>query len=184
MIIDEKAKLRISLLPLVVIIGLILGAGYLLLAGDINLPNFFKKSQFRRIEGFPTIVYTSNVVAKQRTIIKSEEELTKFLNTIDSTGLLEIREPINFNKEYLVVAATETEARTGNTIRIKKISEDKTKNQLVVDIIETQKDNACEVDLSKNIALDIVAISKTTKEATFGREKQIESCATKDVSTK
>ena len=173
---NQKAKLRISLLPLVVIIGLILGAGYLLLAGDINLPDFMKSSQFRRVEGFPTIVYTSNQVQKQRLVIKSEEELTNFLNMIDSTGLLEIREPINFNKEYLIVVTTETEAKTGNEVKIRKIYEDKEKNQIMVSIREIEKGETCEVELDNNIAVDIVAISKTDKAVEFDRVKQVETC--------
>ena len=173
---DQKARLRISLLPLVVIIGLILGAGYLLLAGDINLPDFLKKSEFRRVEGFPTIVYTSNTVEKQRLVIKSEQELTDFLNKVDSTGLLEVKEPINFKKEYLVAVTTETQDRTGSTVKIKKLEKDKEKNRIVVTIRETEKDENCEVELDKNIALDIVAVSKTDLPFDFDRVKQVETC--------
>ena len=173
---NQKANLRISLVPLVAIIGLILGAGYLLLAGDINLPRFNKGPQFRRVEGFPTIVYTDKQIEKQRTLIKSEEELTNFLNTIDPSGLLEVREPINFNKEYLIAVTTETEDKTGNSIRIKKIYENKEKKSMLVSINETTQGETCETEIDKNVSVDIVAVSKTELPLEFDRVKQIQEC--------
>jgi len=173
---NQKANLRISLIPLVVIIGLILGAGYLLLAGDINLPKFNNGPKFRRVEGFPTIVYTENVLEKQRLVIKNEEELTQFLNLIDPTGLLEVREPINFDKEYLVAVTTETEEKTGNSVKIKEIYENKEDDNFLVSIRETIQGDTCEKELDKNIAVDVVAISKTEKPFEFDRVKQVEEC--------
>ena len=178
---NQKAKLRISLLPLVVIIGLILGAGYLLLKGDIDLSKIFNKGpQLRRIEGFPTIIGTSNQVEKTRTVIRSEQELTDFLNKVDSTGLLELKDPINFNKEILVAVSTETENNNGNGIRIKKISEDKIKKKMVVSVIETEKGPTCEVENDKSVGIDIVAVSKTDLPFGFDRIKQYEQCEVKD----
>jgi len=173
---NQKANLRISLLPLVVIIGLILGAGYLLLAGEITLPSFKKGPTFRSVEGFPTVIYTQLQIEKQRTVLKSEQELTDFLNKIDPTGLLEVREPINFNKEYLIAVTTETEDRTGNTVKIRKIAEDKEKGEMRVDIRETVKGSSCEVEMDKNVSIDIVAVSKTDKSFEFDRVKQVEEC--------
>lgn len=173
---NQKANLRISLIPLVVIIGLILGAGYLLLAGDIKLPKFNNEPKFRRVEGFPTIVYTETVIEKQRIVIKSEEELTQFLNMIDPTGLLEVREPINFNKEYLIAVTTETEEETGNGVRIKEIYENKEKGNFLVSIREITQGDTCEKELDKNISVDVVAISKTETPFEFDRVKQVEEC--------
>lgn len=173
---NQKANLRISLIPLVVIIGLILGAGYLLLAGDIKLPKFNNGPQFRRVDGFPTVIYTDKIIEKQRLVIKSEEELTNFLNAIDPTGLLEVRETINFNKEYLVAATTETEQETNHMVRIKKIYEDKEKGTILVSLRETEAGDTCEVEMDPNVAVDIVAISKTETPIDFERVKQVEEC--------
>jgi hypothetical protein len=173
---NQKANLKISLIPLVVIIGLILGAGYLLLAGDIKLPQFNNGPQFRRVDGFPTVIYTDKVIEKQRIVIKSEEELTNFLNMIDPTGLLEVRETINFNKEYLIAVTTETEQETNRATRIKKIYEDKEKGNILVSVRETEPGKTCEIEIDPNVAVDIVAISKTELPMEFERIKQVEEC--------
>lgn len=173
---NDRANLRISLIPLVVIIGLILGAGYFLMEGEVKLDIFNRGPQFRRVEGFPTVVYTQLQLDKQRAVLKSEEELTEFLNTIDPSGLLEVREPINFDREYLIAVATETEQETEHSIRIKKIYEDKEKNMLLVSIRETEAGETCEIELDDNISVDIVAISKTDMNIDFDRTKQVVEC--------
>ena len=72
----------LKLLPIFLIFALIAGAGYFLLQGEIKLPWLNQKStrniSIRRLEGFPTTVYTKDVLAKQRVVIKNEEELLKF----------------------------------------------------------------------------------------------------------
>jgi len=175
--IDQKAKLRISLLPIVVIILIILSAGYLLISNEINFSKMFEKNTLRRIEGFPTIVYTSNVVEKQREVIKNTEELAELLNKLDSTGLLEVRERIDFDREYLVAVSTEAKNRTGIDIKIRKIELDNDSDTLKVFIRETIKGESCtDIEDDNNLALDIVAISKTDNNIEFVREKREELC--------
>ena len=175
--IDQKAKLRISLLPVIVIIGIILSAGFLLLSNEFDVAKMFEKSTLRRIEGFPTIVYTSNDVEKQRLVIKNEQELAELLNKVDSTGLLEVNESINFDNEYLIAVSTETENRSGIDVRIRKVEIDTDSNTLKVLIRETELDDSCiEIEEDKYVSLDIVAISKTDMNIEFDREKRVEFC--------
>ena len=76
MTINQNAKLKISLLPLAIVILLILSAGFLLLSNEFNITKVFRKNTIRRIDGFPTIVYTSNNVEKQRSVIKNQQDLS------------------------------------------------------------------------------------------------------------
>jgi len=176
MTINQNAKLKISLLPLAIVILLILSAGFLLLSNEFNITKVFRKNTIRRIDGFPTIVYTSNNVEKQRSVIKNQQELAEILNKVDSTGLLKVNGPINFDREYLIAVSTETKEKTGISIKIRKIEEDKENNKLKVFIRETELEENCEIELDKNLALDIVAISKTDIEIEFDREKRTEPC--------
>ncbi|OGC38548.1 hypothetical protein A3K42_01520 [candidate division WWE3 bacterium RBG_13_37_7] len=173
---NQKANLRISLIPLVILIILILGAGYLLLEGEIKLPKFNRGPQIKRLEGFPTIVYTDKQIEKQRKVIKSEQELTEFLNLIDPSGLLEVRDKIDFNKEYLLAATTETENETGHSVKIRRVYEDKNNSTLLVSIQEEEAGSNCDVEMDKNISVDIASISKTDWNIEFDRTKQINQC--------
>ena len=71
---NQKAILKVSLIPLAIIIVLILGAGYFLLQGEINLPTFKRGPTIRRLTGFPTLVYTDKEIAKQNYPVKIEQE--------------------------------------------------------------------------------------------------------------
>ena len=100
---NKSTTLNMSLIPLFLLIALILGAGYLLIQGEIKLPKFNKGPQIRRLEGFPTIVYTEKELDKQRQVVKSEEELINFLNFVDESGLVTVRENIDLKRSsYLL----------------------------------------------------------------------------------
>ncbi|KKS40037.1 MAG: hypothetical protein UV27_C0025G0001, partial [candidate division WWE3 bacterium GW2011_GWA1_42_46] len=59
-----KTTLNMSLIPLVVIVVLMIGAGYFLLQGEIKLPGFNKGTQIRRLDGFPTVITTEMPLEK------------------------------------------------------------------------------------------------------------------------
>lgn len=168
-----------SLIPLVILLGLILGAGYFLLQGEIKLPQFNRGPQLRRLEGFPTVIVTDQKLDKQRSVIKSQEELAEFLNYIDPTGLTEIRSPINFDKEFVLVASTDTQPESGHAIKIKKVYEDKAKKRLSIVVEETEQGANCEIEKESNIAADAVAISKTDWDIEFDKVKKIADCEDK-----
>ena len=172
----QDAILRISLIPLVVIIGLILGAGYLLMEGEVKLPKLSKGPQITRLEGFPTVVYTSDMLEKQRLVIKSEEELTEFLNYIDPSGLLEVNEKIDFEKEYLLGVSTQTEDETEHQLRVRKVYENKRDKQMLVSIRETEAGGTCDVEMDSNVSVDLVSVSKTELDVEFERIKQVLEC--------
>ena len=172
----EKALLNISLVPLVVIIAVILGAGYLLLKGEVKLPSFNKGPQIRRLQGFPTIVYTDKAMEKQRLVIKSQQEISDFLNQVDGTGMLILRDNINFSKEFLLAISTSSNSDTGHSIKIKKVYEDKASKKLIVMVEETESGKNCKTDPDKNIAVDVAAITKTDWEISFDKIKKTVPC--------
>lgn len=172
----QKTILNMSLIPLVIIILLILGTGYFLLEGEIKLPKFKRGPQIRRLDPFPTVVYTEKPIEKQRRVIKSEKELNEFLNYIDETGLLTLKEKVNFEKEFVIGVSTDTNDQTDNSLRVKKVYEDQPKSQLIVSVKEEVPGENCEVTNDKNVAVDLVAISKTEYNITFDRVKSIKEC--------
>ncbi|GIW69833.1 MAG: hypothetical protein KatS3mg101_0580 [Patescibacteria group bacterium] len=178
----SRTTLNMSLIPLVVIVLLMLGAGYFLLQGEIKIPRLKKDTEIRRLDGFPTTITTERPLEKQRRVIKSKEELAEFLNYIDPTGLTEVRDPVNFDREYLLAVSTDLQDETGHKMRIKKVYEDKNKRHLLVLIEETNKGNNCEVEAESNIAADVVAISKTDYEISFDRVTKVEDCEEKESS--
>ena len=97
--------------------------------------------------------------------------------------MLQIKEKINFNKEYLVAINTDTQDRTERTARIKRITEDKTKNIMAVSIEESEKDEKCDVEKDNNFIVDIVAVTKSDKTFDFDRKKSIEACPGKEINT-
>jgi hypothetical protein len=174
----QNTVLNMSLIPLFLLVLLIIGAGFLLLQGEIKLPKFSKGPQIRRLEGFPTIVYTGQNLEKQRRVIKTEEELTEFLNYIDETGLVTIKEKIDFSREHIIAVSTETEQETGYEIKVRRVYEDKEDNSILVSIAESELPAECEEERENdpNVAVDIVAMTKTTKDIKFERIKKDKSC--------
>ncbi len=172
----QKASLRISLLPIVILVGLILGVGYFLLKGEINLPDFNKEPTIQRMEGFPTVIYTDKNMEKQRKVIKNEQELTEFLNLIDETGMLTAKEQIDFDKNMVLAVATETNEETGHNLKIKKVYEDKKEKRMIVEIEETNPDNDCQIEIDNNIAVDMVIVSKTDWDIKFEKVTKAVEC--------
>jgi hypothetical protein len=172
----QNTTLNMSLVPLFLLIALILGAGYFLVQGEIKLPKFNRGPQIRRLEGFPTIVYTDRQLEKQREIIKSEEELNEFLNYVDESGLVTVKEKIDFDKEYVLGVSTETEKETGHRIKVRKVYEDKEDNTLLVHLEEIEAGDGCEIENDPNTAVDIVAISRTDRQIDFDRIKKVKNC--------
>lgn len=165
-----------SMIPLAIILILIIGAGYLLLKGDIKLINWNRGFQLRRLENFPQIIFTDKVVEKQRLVLKSQDELNQFLNSVDTTGLTVVKENINFNKEYLIAVSSKTFPETGHKLKIKKMLESKPEKKLTASIEESEKAVNCAIENQKNIVIDIVAISKTDWDIEFERIRKTEEC--------
>ncbi len=169
---NEKGAFTLysSFLPILLLLGIIIGAGYFLLSGEFDFPTLGgNKTEVRRLTGYPTIVYTTDQVDKQRLVIKSQEELNTFLNTIDPTGLLVLNEEINFDKEYLIAATTETRPTDGYKLKIKRLYEDTEDQSLLVSLEETRPEESCAVLEDSNIPVDIVAIKKTDMAIDFER---------------
>lgn len=172
----QRASLKVSLLPIIILIGLILGIGYFLLQGEVTLPKFNKGPTIQRMAGFPTVIYTDKIIEKQRKVITNEEDLNLFLNLVDETGLLTVKETINFEKSIVLAVATETNEEIGHKIKIRSVYEDKEENEILVEFEETDPDNDCKYELDKNIAVDMVILSKTDKEIDFEKITKVIQC--------
>jgi hypothetical protein len=172
----KKAQINMSLIPLVLILAVILGAGYFLVQGDIKFPSFDDTPQINRLDGFPTVIYTDEDLEKERKVIRTQEELAEFLNMIDKTGLTQLREQVSYDKEFLLAVSSESEMQVGHTLKIKKVYINDEDNLLTVQIEETFPGKTCELEEDKHIAVDIVSISQTEHEIRFDRIKKIEEC--------
>ncbi len=174
---NKTHTLYISLLPILLILGIIVGAGYMLMKGEFKLPKLTKDiTEVRRLEGFPTVVKTTKVMDKQRVIITNDTELNNFLNEIDPSGQLVLNDNIDFEKEILIGATTETLQTTGYTFKVKKIYANKEDETLTISLRETKSGDTCIVENETNVAVDLVAITKTDWKINFERVKEIAEC--------
>jgi len=169
-----------SLLPLILILVIILGAGYFLLQGDIKFPKLDRGPEIRRLQGFPTVVNTDQDLERKRVVIKSNDELNNFLNSIDKTGLLTLKDKIDFNKEYLIGVSSATEVVGDHKIKVKKITQKETTKEISILIEETFPGKTCVQENSMNIAVDLVAITKTDVKIGFDRIKTVKDCEVKE----
>jgi len=176
MIEKQRATLKVSLIPLVIIILLILGVGYFLLQGEFKFQIFNKEPTVKRLEGFPTTVSTTNKLERQRRVITSDQELNDFLNYVDSSGLLQVKDKINFNKEIVIAVSTETNDYTGYKTKIKKVYEDKAKKRILVSIEDTVLGDKCKLTPGMNVAVDIITLSKSDWEIKFDRIQKTDEC--------
>jgi hypothetical protein len=176
--IDEKAKIQMSLLPLILLAVLVLGGLYLLNKGDVKVP-FLKddsKEELRRLQNFPTAVPNSTEIKQQRILIVNQEELDEFLNLVDPSGLLSLAEDIDFEAEYLIAATTDTLYEGENDLKIKKVYKDKENDSLLALIEHKKPGDSCDPEVWQNVAVDIVAISKTEKEVSFDKQFKVFEC--------
>lgn len=156
----KKGFLFLSFIPVALIVVIILVTGYLLLADDLKFPIFDNKPKIRRLEGFPQNVYTDKQLEKMRIVIKNDEELNNFLNQIDSTGLLTLKEKINYEKEYLVAVTSPNRNLENHSIKIKKLYEDENDKKLIVSVHEIFQAEECQVISDPHISVDLVAVNK------------------------
>ncbi len=180
---EDGKILYATILPILALVAVLIGAGYFLLRGEIKLPKFRRDAtELTRLEGFPTIVSDVGVMEKQRVIITNETQLSEFLNKVDPARKLTLKENVNFDKEYLIGVSTETNATYGYEIKIKKVTEDEESGNFKILVEETEPDDECldEYDTVANVAVDLAVISKTDKVLDFERVKNNVECETEE----
>lgn len=156
-------------LPLIILLGLIVVAGYFLLQGDIKIP-FLKNTNtvaVRRLADYPAKITLTEEKDKMQSVIKSEDDLVKFLASADPSNKLTINEKIDFNKEWLLGVVSKTVKESGTEFRVKKVYLDKEHNQLSVTSLMRKPGDTCIAVAELSAFVDIVAINKTDKEITF-----------------
>jgi len=172
---NKESNKKINLIPLFILIGLIITI-YFAFLSDSALFQLDKRLEVRRLNGFPTTAYAEKQLDKQRLVITSEEELIRFLNYVDESGYLLVREDIDFNKEMLLGISTDVNDTEGHTIKIRKLYKDKDSNTLLVSVRETAPGSSCEVIHNNNVAVDLVAIDITGMKVKFERVKEVKEC--------
>lgn len=176
MIEKQKAILNVSLIPLAIILLLILGVGSFLLKDEVKLPNFNKEPTITRLADYPTTVATTKKMEKQRKVITSNDQLNEFLNSIDENGLLKVQEKIDFDKDIVIAAVTDTNEYKGVKLKIRKVYEDKAKKKLLVLIEETVPGEKCTPEPGMNVAVDIITLSKTDWNISFDKVTKTLEC--------
>ncbi len=166
-------------LPLIILLGLIVGAGYFLLQGDIKLPFGRNENtvEVRRLDDYPAKVTLTQEIEKVQTIIKSEADLVNFLATIDPTGTLTLDRKIDFNKEYLIGSTSKAVDTSGYEFKIRKIYLNKENDELTVSSLLRKPSDECQVTPEFSIFVDIVAISKTDKNVSFETVTETYTCS-------
>ncbi|MCA9308059.1 protease complex subunit PrcB family protein, partial [candidate division WWE3 bacterium] len=155
------SKLYISILPIVILVLLVLGLGYFLTEGEVDLPwKSTNRLDVERIEGYPTNILTSNQVTKKREIIKSQEDLDNFINSIDSAGVVKAPQGVDFEDNFVIAVATETLNTDGYRLKVHRIYLDDKDNSLLVQVEETEPGKTCEVSEVTNVAVDLAVIEK------------------------
>lgn len=168
-------KPKINLIPLFILIGILVAIYFVFLSGT-DLFKLNREPEVRRINGFPTVAYTDKPLEKKREVITNEQQLADFLNYVDESGYLIVREDIDFNKEFLLGVSTDTNATEGHSIKVRKLYEDKENNKLIVSLREEEPGDNCNYEANPNVAVDLVAISKTAQKIDFERIKEVVPC--------
>ncbi|MFA6982183.1 MAG: hypothetical protein WC243_04140 [Patescibacteria group bacterium] len=161
-------------LPIIIILGLIIGAGYFLIGEDIRLPKFLNgEPKFDRVEGFPKTVYVTKEMEKRREVITSEEELNKFLNEVDENNQIDFKGKINFDRKMLIAVASAYSQTDGNKFKIRRAYKDDEKKTLLIALESQELGELCEKKVDPNIIVDFATIDKTDWKIDFEVLKKI-----------
>lgn len=171
-----SSTIYISLLPIVVLVLIIFGVGYYLTDGEFDFGDKKDNLNARSIDGFPTTVVTSADIAKQRLVLKSQEELNDYISMIDSSGQLKVEEKVNFEKEYVLAVSTELLNTSGYEFEVDKIEVNHEERKVNITARESKPGETCEVETFDNIALDLVVIDRTDYEIEFDRTQRTVEC--------
>jgi len=165
---SKSIKMYINILPLLIMVLLIAGAGYLLFGQDIKLPKKEDKlTKITRIQGFPARIPVDDNREKIRKVITSKEELTDFLTKVDPQGSLELTEEPDFSRYVVVASSTETLQGKLNSYRIKRIVKDiedkelTVEQELILPMEECPNKETEEEKASKSIIVDLIMLNKT-----------------------
>lgn len=175
-----KKNKKNLLIPLIVIVVLISILGVIL--WKENILDVFKPYPYAltRVDDFPKVVETSNKVNdKKRLIVSSQEEFDKVINELVSDKS-KIKIPsIDFNKNRLIIASTETNETLGYSVKISSVIKDDQNKRLNTVVTFTKPGETCINEEKVNIAIDMVTIEKNDYEVDFDRETRTKECAAK-----
>lgn len=175
---QNKKNKKNLLIPLVVIVVLITVLGIIL--WKENILDLFKPYPYAltRIDNFPTVVETTNkVVDKKRLVVSSQEEFEKIMEELLSDKSKINLPAVDFSKNRVIIASTETNETTGYSAKISSVVKDEQNKKLNTIITFTKPGETCINEEKTNVAIDIVTIEKNDFEVTFDRETKTKECA-------
>jgi len=177
---QNKKNKKNLLIPLVVIVVLITVLGVIL--WKENILDLFKPYPYAltRIDNFPAVVETTNKVTdKKRLVVSSQEEFDKVMGELLSDKSKVKLPTVDFSKNRVIVASTETNETTGYSVKISSVIKDEQNKKLNTIITFTKPGETCINEEKTNVAIDVVTIEKNDFEVTFDRETKTKECAAK-----
>lgn len=177
---QNKKNKKNLLIPLVIIVGLIAVLGVIL--WKENILDLFKPYPYAltRIDNFPAVVETTNKVTdKKRLVVSSQEEFDKVINELLSDKSKVKIPSVDFTKNRVIIASTETNETTGYSVKISSVIKDEQNKKLNSIITFTKPGETCINEEKTNVAIDLVTIEKNDFEVTFDRETKTKECAAK-----
>jgi len=147
-----------------------------------NILDLFKPYPYAltRIDNFPAVVETTNKVTdKKRLVVSSQEEFDKVMGELLSDKSKVKLPTVDFSKNRVIVASTETNETTGYSVKISSVIKDEQNKKLNTIITFTKPGETCINEEKTNVAIDVVTIEKNDFEVTFDRETKTKECAAK-----
>lgn len=160
---NKSHTLNASILPILILVGLILGAGYFLIGSNFKLPKFGQKDSLQRLEGYPTVINITKedaaTIGKIREVITSQEQLDAFLAKVSKGGLT-VNEEIDFSKKVVIAVAT-TFDEPDKELKIKKVYESSQDKKLTIQIRNLVPEDICPTGEKYTVGIDLATVKKT-----------------------
>ncbi|NBO17313.1 MAG: hypothetical protein EBV07_00250, partial [Proteobacteria bacterium] len=147
-----------------------------------NILDIFKPYPYAltRVDNFPAVVETANKVTdKKRIVISTQEEFDKVLNELLSDKTKVKIPTIDFDKNRVIIAASETNETTGYSVKISSVIKDDQNKKLNTIVTFTKPGETCINEEKTNVAIDMVTVEKNDFEVEFDRETRTKECAAK-----
>lgn len=156
---NSKSSGNILIIVILAVVGIFLLLKFVAPALGIKL--FGKNAnsiEYSHVEGFPRTLNVTEQFDKTRLVIRDSEALKKAIQMIDKNNEIKIPE-INFDRKIALFVTSKTRDVAGFETRIKKITKDK--DDLVVEIRDTEPGDTCINTQQQNLPMDLVILDKT-----------------------
>ncbi len=129
--------------------------------------------EYNHAEGFPRSLNVTEQFTKTRLVITNMEDLKKAIAAIDKNNEVKVPQ-INFDRKTALFVTSRTRPSGGYETRIKKITKDK--DDLVVEVRETEPGKTCITTEQLTLPIDLVILDKTDLTIDFEAVKVVKEC--------